>query len=343
LYNSTQTDLLSGKEIRVTSLRSEVERQLGRSAVPDWVWNGLSERNEVDIANRNIESLADEVKVAMYWGRQAAQARDSESARKTRIRLSIRPDTDGDDHEDWEELDEVLSTLEDRADAVSEGFAAEVAQYREVREIRTAMLGDQLLSIEAAEALLSSDEIKALPSHLEESDLEALLDKVVLLGSALGPLCEVSPWQEEEAEMFLLTGTVPFISPLQAFIDWKPMGVRKQAAIHLIVSPWVASDIVGRVFREGQRNLLEADNRPIEQKAIALFRFVTERMSACGQPPSWPDVKREWNEAYPAWAYSDHGKLSRDYRKTHERLMLPSWRSDSGFDPEYLLLDDGSD
>jgi hypothetical protein len=155
--------------------------------------------------------------------------------------------------------------------------------------------------------------------------------------SVLGELCRVCdaisgrhadyPWERTEAALFVLAGVVPFVPAVKAFTDRRIVTGSYEPVIRLDVALWVPDDTVKDVCRAVQRVHRVEKNQQIEAKAIALFRFVTERISETGTHPRWVDLKREWNQAHPEWVYSDAGKLARDYKKTYTRILYPQLRA----------------
>jgi hypothetical protein len=166
-------------------------------------------------------------------------------------------------------------------------------------------------------------------------------------------------WESAQATMFVLTGEIPARPPLRVSYEWKGAGVgskalkASQGVVTLEVAPWVSAKSVHRAFREAQSRILNRDNRPIKEKNLRLFRFVTERLEPTGlledggpqlppgeegmtedelivhgafeKRPKGRKLVQEWN-AQPwvqanQWTYGGStGRFCRDYHQTRVRL-----------------------
>jgi hypothetical protein len=121
----------------------------------------------------------------------------------------------------------------------------------------------------------------------------------------------------------------------------------------LEAAPWVSAKTVARAYRSAQRRILHRDNRPIKEKNLKLFRFVTERLEPTGlfedgtpqyppgeewmieeelikhgafeKKPTGHELVREW-DAQPwvqdnQWTYDGNTRtLWRDYNQTRLRI-----------------------
>jgi hypothetical protein len=166
-------------------------------------------------------------------------------------------------------------------------------------------------------------------------------------------------WQGAQATMFVLTGEIPARPPLRVSYEWKGAGVgskalkASQGVVTLEVAPWVSAKTVHRAYRTAQERILRRDNRPIKEKNLRLFRFVTERLEPIGlfeegepqyppgeewmiedelivhgafeKKPTGRELVREW-DAQPwvqhnQWTYDGNTRrFWRDYNKTKLRL-----------------------
>lgn len=129
-------------------------------------------------------------------------------------------------------------------------------------------------------------------------------------------------WEERQANWFVLTGHVPEGSPLSLRRIVFPAPAR--TALAMAVEPWMPAKFVLREYRAFQRRLLHRENRPIQRRAIALFRFVTRHMDNRGDLPSWAELRRRWNEqARPGWPYPSAWLIRRNYERAKRLLMPP--------------------
>jgi hypothetical protein len=76
----------------------------------------------------------------------------------------------------------------------------------------------------------------------------------------------------------------------------------------------VLADVVHDTFSAVQRRYRKSENHQIKSKAIALFRFVTQKERALGTIPSRRELQKDWNQAHPEWAYSDMSRQQRFHR-----------------------------
>jgi hypothetical protein len=185
--------------------------------------------------------------------------------------------------------------------------------------------------------------------------------------SVLGQLHRISvrlaqehPWSVEDASLFILTGETLFISPFTFRTLQSQPGVDahkyKHNEVTLTVAPWVPGEVILEAHRKIRKSLGYNDRRPSE-RYVALFRFVVaqsdvhivkkrEMAGLLGHGrarlrlPKWKELRREWNERYPAgheWHYGQkdpHAKLfRRDFVRAQEKIIgtpyglpgIPGW------------------
>ena len=161
-------------------------------------------------------------------------------------------------------------------------------------------------------------------------------------------LAKDHPWSVEYASLFVLTGETLFISPLAFRTLQSEPGVDahkyKHDEITLTVAPWVPAELVLEAYRKIRRSLGYNDRRPNE-RYVALFRFVLAQSEVhiVKKPklagflghwrarlslPKWKELRRQWNEKYPAgheWHYGQkdpHAKLfRRDFVRAQEKII----------------------
>ncbi len=149
-------------------------------------------------------------------------------------------------------------------------------------------------------------------------------------------LAERCGWEEPGATWFLLTDAVPHAWPLQVRLMRRPRYYGVAGTISLTVEPWVTAETVRRVYRRYQREMLGGDNRPMSERNLALFRFVTKRTDAWGRRPQWRRLMVEWNRSYGHWRYDNERLFARDHGRAERALLLPRYRIMTGrpFGPE---------
>ena len=178
-------------------------------------------------------------------------------------------------------------------------------------------------------------------------------------------------WENAQATMFVLTGEIPARPALRVSYEWKGAGVgsralkASQGLVTLEVAPWVSAKTVDRAYRAAQKRILRRHNRPVQEKNLSLFRFVTQRLEPTGlfedgksrfpsgeedmaedelirhgdyeKRPTGRELVREW-DAQPwvkrnGWTYGGNSRTFwRDYNKTRIRLAYsaPPLRRSSG-------------
>lgn len=129
-------------------------------------------------------------------------------------------------------------------------------------------------------------------------------------------------WEERQANWFVLTGRVPEGSPLRLRRTVFPAPPAR-TAIAMAIEPWMPAKFVLQEYRAFQKQLLHRENRPIQRRAVALFRFVTRQMDDRGNLPPWKKVSKLWNEARQGWRYPSAWQIKRDYKRAKRLLMPP--------------------
>jgi hypothetical protein len=118
------------------------------------------------------------------------------------------------------------------------------------------------------------------------------------LAELTNKLTKVYPWPSKaEIVGFVLTGAVPSVPPMRAWRSQKrPGGHFSYETITVEVAWWVRPETVQAAFREARRRMRgSGKNQPIREKALRLFRFVTERSDPIGRlkvgkPPKAGDI-----------------------------------------------------
>jgi hypothetical protein len=134
------------------------------------------------------------------------------------------------------------------------------------------------------------------------------------------------PWLAGDAAWFILTGQAPSIAAIGHSIDWRMGSHGTRAVINLHVEPWVSVERVTALYRELQTQILGGHNRPISERRIALFRFVTERADDEGELPPWRALIGEWNDFQHKWKYQNVRNFSRDYWAAARMLLFPKYK-----------------
>ena len=190
------------------------------------------------------------------------------------------------------------------------------------------------------DAMSNSEEAREIKNWklLSFPDEERGINRVcVATGSVLGNLRERVhklirhyPWWESEAAWFILTGLTPWVAP----VSWQgrgngPTGRFERQFVTIKVEPWVSEETVRRTYREAQVRMLHGDNRPVKNKQLDLFRFVsskTDPSTLYGRERARvaKELVPEWNQVHPNDAYGgDTRRFWRDYDRAVRLIALP--------------------
>ncbi len=160
-------------------------------------------------------------------------------------------------------------------------------------------------------------------------------------GSALDELRKASrwltqrfPWTAWGGVWFVLTDVPPVVSPIEVGSERRSSRrdspdseeVFGRDVLTLTVDLWVSAQSVSRVFRAYQRELLGARNRPLQERALAVFEFVTGRRGIARGRMNWPELMKEWNHGHPDRQYADFRAFRGAYTNARERILLPKRR-----------------
>jgi len=155
------------------------------------------------------------------------------------------------------------------------------------------------------------------------------------LGSVVYDLRRVSetlerrryPWREGDAAWFVLTGQTPIVMVVGHKLDWQIGSLGNRAVIKLEIEPWISVERVAYLYSVLQRRVLGGHNRPMSERRITLFRFITERTSDDGELPKWRALMDDWNRLHgKRWKYENVRNFSRDYWAAARGLLFPKYR-----------------
>jgi hypothetical protein len=135
------------------------------------------------------------------------------------------------------------------------------------------------------------------------------------------------PWQAGDAGWFILTGQTPVVAPLGHSINWHVGSHGNRAVINIHVEPSISVERVTALYRDLQSAILgHRYNRPVSERRIALFRFVTEQADDSGEIPPWRTLMPEWNRRHKKWKYENVRNFSRDYWAAARLLLFPEYK-----------------
>jgi hypothetical protein len=138
-------------------------------------------------------------------------------------------------------------------------------------------------------------------------------------------LAERYRWQPALATVYVLTGLIPVMQPIQHHCDWSsiktPAGsVTALSRIVLTLDPTLTPDEVGAAFQRIRQSLLGAKWRDLGNKQLALARFTLHRE----EEESWPQRMEAWNkEVNQPWSYTHASNFKRDCHNALKKLLAP--------------------
>jgi len=147
----------------------------------------------------------------------------------------------------------------------------------------------------------------------------SLLDE---LGEACRAL-ESFPWRKGSSAWFVLTGVMPRFDPMLISRSVALHSHHERVTFTLTVDHWVSAASVARMYRRGQKQLLEQRNRSMGDHRLQLFRFITANTNEAGTLPKWRPLMDQWNRKSRSKPYQDVRNFARDYRSAERMLLFP--------------------
>jgi hypothetical protein len=250
---------------------------------------------------------------------------------------------------------DVLAYEANRAAVYAEYLAKIAVEDERVQGFRRHVLEDKLLTPEAAEKYL-------------EAASDYVHRKLTRIARRLA---RIYPWEPEDAAWFVITGHVPPVMPVRARTRTRYTHGFSSGTIVLEVAPWVSAETVQKTYIEAQTKLRGRRAHKLEDRNLAVFRFVVERLEAVrpvtltklrethtprslkfltmdefGWPkmfkatelvgPPLTELHGEWNQKYPEghdWHYKSPKTFTRDFRKTQEEISHPLYNPKNRVDP----------
>ena len=240
-------------------------------------------------------------------------------------------------------------------------LAKKAASSPKVRRFRQERLGGTLLTAEEAEEFLRGELLSKAPDDLRSLSelkrsffddvgvmgLEELLEFVVpidrspaglsqrllfpyedesvimysgkKIANNYSELCRhlaaIYPWHPYDAARFLLTGERPEVVPLELSYN------RHRRVFTLNFAPWISEKTFRKAYRKCQKIVQGGDNRRMQERTLAVMRFVTKHTDNEGNRPSWSRLTDLWNEHYPGeWRFKDRFGLRKTYLRAEKEL-----------------------
>lgn len=187
------------------------------------------------------------------------------------------------------ELARQIDIAEARARAVSLWAAQAVAAYEPVISFRREVLDG---------VLLRTDDVSGWLEGLIADDhawLEEIVDEVRLLAA---------PWTEEQTQVFIAAGAVPFVPPLRGEFYRNLLISPARPRIVLDIDPSLPPDVVAGLFSKIRPALAPARKFPSTDADPRLAEFLWQRLDPA-HPEGGPTASlwRAWNATFPEQSY----------------------------------------
>ena len=124
-----------------------------------------------------------------------------------------------------------------------------------------------------------------------------------------------------------LTNHVSGIWPVQVDLNEEKYEDFSYGSITLTIDPWVSADTVHRIYRQAQRFVLKKDNRPVDDRMLALADFASYHWGTVkGEKRNWKrELMDEWNEreceANPEWRDDNADSFARDVDRAKKTIL----------------------
>ena len=264
----------------------------------------------LEVARRLASPLAEHVSTLLSYERIGEQGADIPELRRImdlRIRLS---------REWWTDPSFPQHRATIRLDNTGQTLTAERKASSPVREM-------EVLYSWTLDDLVDGDLRSVMAPGFVTIWENSLLDHVLLVADWL---TQEYPWTEGQALRFLLTGEVPVIDHLVAYLRVSTEESPGAATITVTAAPWVSPESVADLFRRVQRTYSTTRPRQVSSRNLTLVRFVAARRlraESRGLPqPTWAALMKELNSLWPKWAHHDYHNFARDYHRAAGILLL---------------------
>jgi hypothetical protein len=135
-------------------------------------------------------------------------------------------------------------------------------------------------------------------------------------------------WQRADATIFILTGLIPIIEPLEvqsqlsAFKDNRIEGgmITALSRIVFTVDPLVSPRELLTHFQAVRQSILGHKWRDLRDRQLALAQFALD----CSDNVPWLERMDAWNQRYPEeWSYARVVNFRRDCKRAVKKLLAP--------------------
>ena len=162
----------------------------------------------------------------------------------------------------------------------------------------------------------SGNQAYAVPTRIG-----GVLDRLRILSERLA---SEYAWQEAQATLFILTGTVPLISPIQVTLKMSKGPLYSRQLIILDVDVRVSPQEVAKHYRLARREIKARRRGKLSEKHLRLATFDAERPEG----ESWRKKLAEWNRTErPEWRYgNDPRRFAHECLHARRRILDSSGR-----------------
>lgn len=147
-------------------------------------------------------------------------------------------------------------------------------------------------------------EVTDVPFYLQllDAPVHARLKKICTF------LAQRYRWTEEQAQHFVLTGTIPASPPVFTATLEKSALSEVLDRLVLIVDPLLAPEQVAKLYRTVRQPVRKRRARTMSQKHVYLAYYALRLRPYL----PWSQMMDHWNQAYPDWAYKEASNFGRD-------------------------------
>jgi hypothetical protein len=127
-------------------------------------------------------------------------------------------------------------------------------------------------------------------------------------------------WHPYQATWFVLTGQIPFCSPIRSGTSISFHQSHARTMVRLEVAPWVPIEDVVQEYQRLRKSTRQ--QRPLSSRTLALAAYVGECIDDEGRLPNARGMQETWNRQYPEWRYADLRNFRRLAREAFNRVFF---------------------
>jgi hypothetical protein len=128
------------------------------------------------------------------------------------------------------------------------------------------------------------------------------------------------------AVWLVLTGRWRTPLPVQAELREEAFDDFAYKTITLTMNAQTPASTVLRLYRQAQQQMLGKDNRPPQDRSLALAQFIAGHgTDSAGHPRKWAALLQQWNNEYlegdSRWQYTDVRRFARDVKRARRSVL----------------------